>query len=86
MTRRRFQFRLRTLLLVVALVAAACTIAKLTIENRGLIRELKEADANAQNAMIAKDEEHLAKMAALKRLAAAEAALKAQKVESAGTR
>jgi hypothetical protein len=55
-TRRRFQFRLRTLLIVVAVVAAACAIAKLAIENRRLARERDEAEQQRVKAVLEKED------------------------------
>jgi hypothetical protein len=55
-TRRRFQFRLRTLLIGVTLLAAACAIAKLAIENRRLARERDEAELQRVKAVQAKED------------------------------
>jgi hypothetical protein len=43
--RRRFQFRLRTLMIGVTLLAVACGFAALVIENRKLIQERDETKA-----------------------------------------
>ncbi len=45
--RRRFQFRLRTLFVVVTVAAAVCGFAVLAAENRRLIRERDEAQLRA---------------------------------------
>jgi hypothetical protein len=42
---RRFQFRLRTLMIVVTLLAVVCGFAALVVENRKLIRERDETRA-----------------------------------------
>lgn len=53
--RRRFQFRLRTLLIGVTLLAVVCGFAVLATENRRLTRALDEADLQRDKAVMEKE-------------------------------